>query len=158
MRPRHNPLTLKTARAGLARPVLGLFRPVLRLGRCPHDHLTVSSPSAPAGVGPPIGTPHRAFRERPHAVGAHVAEGHWRPGRRSRSIAHAGRIPQPLKKVGCKHGAAPASIDRLGPRKGPFSIQDFGTRTIEANCIVPARRNRQAVNDLAVTAAKLNRD
>jgi hypothetical protein len=31
-----------------------------------------------------------AHVERPHAVGAHVAEGHWRPGLRSWSCAHAG--------------------------------------------------------------------
>jgi hypothetical protein len=29
-------------------------------------------------------------RERPHAVGAHVAEGHWWPGMGSGSCAHAG--------------------------------------------------------------------
>jgi hypothetical protein len=53
-----------SAWARLAQPVLGLFRLVLQRA------------SAPAGVGPPIGTRHRARPvERLPAVGAHVCRG-----------------------------------------------------------------------------------
>jgi hypothetical protein len=54
----------ENAWARLARPVLGLLVP--RRGRCPHDHPTVpnSSASAPAGVGPPIGTSTTSSSDR----------------------------------------------------------------------------------------------
>jgi hypothetical protein len=50
-------------------------------------------------IGPRVRAQHRpvvaqptAHVERPHAIGAHVAEGHWRPGLRSWLCAHAGEV------------------------------------------------------------------
>src|SRR5262245_27249182 len=45
---------------------------------------------------------------------------------------------------------------RLRFGEGPCAVQDFGTRTIEAHQVIPARHGRQAVGDLAVAAAELD--
>src|SRR5215470_14638629 len=54
--------------------------------------------------------------------------------------------------------AAPGSIYRLRLREGPFPVQDFGARTIETNRVEPARHDRQAVGNLSVASAELDRD
>src|SRR5262245_54760477 len=46
----------------------------------------------------------------------------------------------------------------LSLRESPFSIQDFRAWTVEPNEIVPSRRDRQAVGNLAVADAELNGD
>ena len=48
------------------------------------------------------------------------------------------------------------SIGRFRFREGPTAIQNLGAWPIEPHQIVPARRRRQAIVDLAVAAAELN--
>ena len=48
------------------------------------------------------------------------------------------------------------SIGRFRFREGPTSIENFDAWPIEPHQIVPARRRRQAIVDLAVAAAELN--
>jgi hypothetical protein len=43
-------------------------------------------------------------------------------------------------------------------RKLPTSIENFGARTIEAHHVIPALHDRQAVRNLAVATAELDRD
>ncbi len=50
------------------------------------------------------------------------------------------------------------SIHGLSRGKGPPAVQDFGARTIEAHCVVPALHDRQTVGNLVVAAAELDRD
>jgi hypothetical protein len=88
-------------RQRLPRRLLPPVRPGVR-ATMPHRVHTMRRPNVgTAMVGPTIGAQHRLMmalpaghRDRPHAVGAHVAECHWRPGLRSWSVAHAGRIPR----------------------------------------------------------------
>jgi hypothetical protein len=53
-------------------------------------HWHVIWPGVRAHDRPVVALP-AAHVEPPHAVGAHVADGHWRPGLRSWSFAHGGR-------------------------------------------------------------------
>src|SRR5690606_23879259 len=47
-------------------------------------------------------------------------------------------------------------VHRLGLRKFPGAVQDFGARTIEPHQVVPALHGRQAIGNLAVTTAELD--
>lgn len=42
--------------------------------------------------------------------------------------------------------------------KVPVAVQHFGPRTIEANHVVPSRRDRQAVGRFPIAAAELDLD
>jgi hypothetical protein len=53
-------------------------------------------------------------------------------------------------------GHRDALTDRLRLREGPIAVQHFGSRTIEADHIVPAGHDRQTVGDLAVATAELD--
>jgi hypothetical protein len=50
------------------------------------------------------------------------------------------------------------SIHRLRLRELPCAVQNLRAWTIEADHIVPAGHDRQAVGDLAVATAELNRN
>jgi hypothetical protein len=49
-------------------------------------------------------------------------------------------------------------LHRLRLRKFPFAVQDFGTRAIETDCVVPALHDGQAVRNFTVAAAELDVD
>ena len=55
-------------------------------------------------------------------------------------------------------GPRTASGRWLWLRKLPSAVQDLRARAVEAHAIVPALHDRQAVLDLAVTAAELDVD
>ena len=79
-----------------------------------------------------------------------------------RSRAHSVRSMASALASGVCVAAAPVSINppslhRLRFRERPRAVQNLWTRTIEPHHVVPARRDRQAVRDLAVAAAELNR-
>jgi hypothetical protein len=62
---------------------------VYTIARSERPHRHVIWPRIGAQDRPVVALP-AAHVERPHAVGAHVAEGHRRPGLRSGLVAHAG--------------------------------------------------------------------
>jgi hypothetical protein len=101
--------------------------------------------SAPAGVGPPIGTQHRArHRERPHAVGAHVAEGRGssRPGQ-----ALALRLLLPVRPRIRPDDAAPGCT--------PCAARTMDYAMFEATVVVGYRTRAHAV--CAITTDSVER-
>jgi hypothetical protein len=91
---RHGAVPAPLSRAGRSRqfgrasaPMIQQRLQTMRGAECRHRH--VIWPAVRAQDRPVVALP-AAHVERPHAVGAHVAEGHWRPGLRSWSCAHAG--------------------------------------------------------------------
>jgi hypothetical protein len=108
-----------------------------RLGK--RRHLRVQAVSKPACahharaerwhwhvVRPAVGAQHRLMmalptrhRERPHAVGAHVAVGHRRSGQRSWSCAHAGEDTMAAFGESCRRrGHALVSLTDLFRTRG----------------------------------------
>src|SRR5258708_8466971 len=51
---------------------------------------------------------------------------------------------------------SPSSTRRLRLRESPCAVEDFGSRAKQANRVVPALRDRQAIGNFAVSAAELD--
>jgi hypothetical protein len=50
------------------------------------------------------------------------------------------------------------SIHWLRLREGPYAVQDFGPRAVEADRVVPALHDWQTFQGLAITVSELDRN
>src|SRR6185369_4170142 len=73
--------------------------------------------------------------------------------RASGGVACCGAPYQTLRGVGLR-----GCFHSNGLRESPFPVQNLGVRTIETHRIVPTRHDWQAIGNLTVTTAELNRD